>query len=226
VLIDSEEALAAGVTALASRDPAMAALVAAGIRPPLRKRDPGFASLIGIVVSQQVSTASAAAIWARLRSVLPAMDPETVRAASDGDLRAGGLSRPKMAAIRAIAAAALDGSLPLEQLGEMDVERAHSLLTAVKGVGPWTADVYLLFCLGHPDAFPAGDLAVQEAARLALGLPARPDARALGGIAERWRPWRGVAAGLLWAYYARVKARDGAPMPSADAALDADGPSY
>jgi DNA-3-methyladenine glycosylase II len=93
----------------------------------------------------------------------------------------------------------------------MPADEAHDRLTALKGIGPWTADVYLLFCLGHPDAFPAGDLAVQEAARIAYGLDERPNARALETLAERWRPWRGLAAKVLWMVYRQAKARDGAP---------------
>ncbi|HKN30965.1 MAG TPA: DNA-3-methyladenine glycosylase 2 family protein, partial [Roseiarcus sp.] len=101
------------------------------------------------------------------------------------------------------------GELDLAGLAALDAEEAHERLVAVKGVGPWTADIFLLFCLGHPDAFPAGDLALQEAAKLALGLKARPDAARLERIAERWRPWRGVAARMLWAYYRGVKKRSG-----------------
>jgi DNA-3-methyladenine glycosylase II len=90
----------------------------------------------------------------------------------------------------------------------LSADEAHALLTRVKGIGPWTADIYLLFCLGHPDAFPSGDLAVQEAARMAYGLEQRPDAKALTALAERWRPWRGVAAKVLWAYYRVIKTRE------------------
>ena len=102
-----------------------------------------------------------------------------------------------------------NGVIDLNAVGNMDADEAHALLTALHGVGPWTADIYLLFCLGHADAFPAGDLAVQEAARIALNLRKRPDAKALTKLAESWRPWRGVAAHLLWAYYHVVKKRDG-----------------
>ena len=94
----------------------------------------------------------------------------------------------------------------------MDADQAHGTLTALHGIGPWTADIYLLFCLGHADAFPSGDLAVQESARLAFGLRKRPDAKALLRMAETWRPWRGVAAHLLWAYYHAVKKRDVVPV--------------
>ena len=96
----------------------------------------------------------------------------------------------------------------------MDADAAHAALVALHGIGPWTADIYLLFCLGHADAFPAGDLAVQEAARIAFDLRKRPDAKALTKLAEAWRPWRGVAAHLFWAYYHVVKRRDGVPVQS------------
>ena len=100
-------------------------------------------------------------------------------------------------------------NLDLVALGDLDAAQAHARLIAVNGIGPWTADLFLLFCLGHPDAFPSGDLALQEAARLAFGMKKRPDAQKLEKIAERWRPWRGVAARMLWAYYAVAKKRAG-----------------
>ena len=180
-------------------------------KPPLRKREPGFEGLARIVVSQQLSTASAAAIWARLAAGFPGMAPGALAAASDAALRAPGLSAAKIRTLRAIAAAIDDGSLPIASLAALRADEAHALLTAVKGIGPWTADVYLLFCLGHPDAFPAGDLALQEAARVAYGLEARPSVKEFIALAERWRPWRGVAAKVLWAYYRLAKAREGAP---------------
>jgi len=210
-LLDSHAALQEGLGRLCAKDPTMAALAAGGATPALRKEEPGFSGLARIVVGQQVSTASAAAIWARVGAALGAVTPHAVAAADDAALRACGLSAPKMRTLRAAAAAVLRGDLPLDRLHEMSAEEAHGRLTAVAGVGPWTADVYLLFCLGHPDAFPAGDLALQEAARLAYGLPARPSPRGLTALAERWRPWRGVAAKVLWAHYRLAKARYGAP---------------
>jgi DNA-3-methyladenine glycosylase II len=123
-------------------------------------------------------------------------------------LRKAGLSAPKIRALKAIAAAC-DSGLDLDALAHAPAEEAHARLTAVHGVGPWTADIYLLFCLGHADAFPAGDLAVQEAARIALNLRKRPNPERLTKIAEAWRPWRGVAAHLMWAYYHVVKRREG-----------------
>ena len=208
-LLDSAEAMARGVRALARRDPLMRRLAAELGPPPLRKRDPGFAGLAQIVVAQQVSTASAAAIWRRCLVELAPLTAEHVASAPDERFRAAGLSRPKVRTLRAVANAVAAGTLPLDSLHEHDVETAHRLLTAVSGIGPWTADIYLLFCLGHPDAFAAGDLALQEAARAAGGLSERPTMQALLAMAEAWRPWRGVAAGLLWAHYRRLKARDG-----------------
>jgi len=211
-IIASEEDLAEGLAALAPLDPVLARLLAAGVRPTLRKREPGFEALAFIVVGQQVSTASAAAIFARLKATVPPR-PEAIAAASDDTLRAAGLSGPKIRTLRAVAAATLNGALPLDGLSGRDADEAHRLLVAVKGIGPWTADVYLLFCLGHADAFPAGDLALQEAARLAYGLDRRPRPEGLLALAERWRPWRGVAAKLLWASYRAAKGRPGAPLP-------------
>ncbi|WP_128565571.1 DNA-3-methyladenine glycosylase family protein [Methylobacterium crusticola] len=211
-LLDSEAALREGVAALAGLDPVMARLVAAGAVPPLRRRPPGLEGLAGIVVAQQLSTASAGAIWARLKDRVPDLTAAALAAAPDAALREAGLSAPKIRTLRAVAAAVAAGHLPLDRLHALPADEAHRLMVAVHGIGPWTADVYLLFCLGHPDAFPAGDLALQEAARLADGLEARPSAAHLAARAELWRPWRGVAATVLWAYYARAKAREGAPV--------------
>ncbi len=210
-LLETDAVLKRGLAVLAKADPVMARLASEGITPQLRKRPPGFEGLAWIVVGQQVSTASASAIWGRLRTILEPATPEIFRRLSDEDLRTAGLSSGKVRTLRAVAADILEGRLPLDELHNLPADEAHSLLTRVKGIGPWTADVYLLFCLGHPDAFPSGDLAVQEAARLAYGLEQRPDAKALDALAERWRPWRGVAAKVLWAYYRAIKAREGAP---------------
>jgi DNA-3-methyladenine glycosylase II len=210
-LLETDAVLKRGLLALAKADPVMARLAAEGATPQLRKRPPGFEGLAWIVVGQQVSTASAAAIWGRLRAILEPATPETFLRLSDEGLRAAGLSAGKVRTLRAAATEILEGRLPLDQLHDLPADEAHGCLTRVKGIGPWTADIYLLFCLGHPDAFPSGDLAVQEAARLAYGLEQRPDAKALTVLAERWRPWRGVAAKVLWAYYRVLKAREGAP---------------
>lgn len=214
LILDSDAVLQQGVAALSGLDPVMARLIARGAVPTLRKRDPGFEGLAGIIVSQQLSTTSANAIWARVTQSFPRPTPKALLAASEEELRACGLSGPKIRTLRAIGEAVVSGALPLDRLHAMTADEAHAVMTAVKGIGPWTADIYLLFCLGHPDAFPAGDLAVQEAARMAYGFEARPKDKALVAFAERWRPWRGVAAKVLWAYYSTAKAREGAPVAS------------
>jgi DNA-3-methyladenine glycosylase II len=214
VLLESDAVLQRGLRELSGLDPVMARLLAEGAVPPLRKREPGFEGLAATIVSQQLSTASAAAIWARVKALMPDLAPERLAAASDEDLRAAGLSAPKIRTLRGIAAAVTEGSLPLNSLADRPADEAHAAMVAVKGIGPWTADIYLLFCLGHADAFPAGDLALQEAARIAYGLEARPKDKTFVLLAERWRPWRGVAAKVLWAYYRIAKAREGAPVPS------------
>jgi DNA-3-methyladenine glycosylase II len=207
--IANEAALAAALVGLQALDPeTVGAMLAVGGPPPLRWREPGFAGLVAIIVSQQVSVASANAMVARLQAAFSPLDAAGVLAADETKLKACGLSQAKMNALKALAEATANG-LDLAALAALEADAAHDALIAVKGIGPWTADLFLLFCLGHPDAFPAGDLALQEAARLALGLKQRPDARKLEAIAERWRPLRAVAARLLWAYYRGVKQRAG-----------------
>jgi len=208
-IIDCAAALEAASARLLALDPEVVGrLLAVGGPPPLRRREPSFAGLAAIIVSQQVSVASADAIFRRLETELAPLGAASVVAADDAALKRCGLSQPKMRALRALAEATA-GGLDLEALGALEARQAHDALIAVTGIGPWTADLFLLFCLGHPDAFPAGDLALQEAARIALGLARRPDARRLERIAERWRPLRGVAARMLWAYYRAVKQREG-----------------
>ena len=173
----------------------------------LRRREPGFEGLVAIIVAQQVSTASANAIFGRVKVRFPTLSALDVLAASDEDLKGCGLSAPKIRTIRVIAEAVASGMLDFDALGALEAEAAHTTLVALKGIGPWTADVFLLFCLGHADAWPAGDLALQEAARAALDLPTRPTTQELVALGERWRPWRGVAAHCLWAYYGAARKR-------------------
>jgi DNA-3-methyladenine glycosylase II len=164
------------------------------------------------VVAQQLSTASASAILERLKAALDPLDHEAVLRARPAKLARIGLSAPKIRTLKAIARAVGDGAIDLPSLVDMSAEDAHQALTALHGIGPWTADIYLLFCLGHADAWPAGDLALQEATRLLLGLKTRPTVKEMGPLAEAWRPWRGAAACALWAYYRVAKKRDGAPQ--------------
>jgi DNA-3-methyladenine glycosylase II len=208
--IADEAGLLEATQRLRAKDPELVErLIAIGGPPPLRRREAGFAGLAAIIVAQQVSTASATAIFARLQARIVPLDAAEIAKATEEDLRACGLSNAKIRALRALSQAIVEGGLDLKNLADQGAEDAHKALVAVKGVGPWTADVFLLFCLGHPDAFPAGDVALQEAAKVALNLKRRPDAERLERIAERWRPLRGVAARMLWAYYRGVKARSG-----------------
>jgi DNA-3-methyladenine glycosylase II len=210
--IHTEADLDRAIEGLAAADPRWRDALAVAGRPPLRRRPDGFAGLASIVVSQQLSTASAKAIWGRLEAALDPLDPETVRRARTAKLARAGLSGPKIRTLKAIARAIDRGELDLKALNGLPADEAHQRLTAIHGIGPWTADIYLLFCLGHADAWPAGDLALQEAARLLLRLPARPSSRDMGPLAEPWRPWRGAAACMLWTYYRTAKQRDGAAI--------------
>jgi DNA-3-methyladenine glycosylase II len=185
-----------------------------GGRPPLRRRPDGFAGLAQIVVSQQLSTASARAIWGRLSAAFDPLDHSAILRARTAKLARAGLSAPKIRTLKAIAKAIDKGGIDLPSLVNRPADEAHAALTALHGIGPWTADIYLLFCLGHADAWPAGDLALQEAARLLLALEARPTTKEMGPLAEGWRPWRGAAACLLWSYYRVAKQREGAPLPA------------
>jgi DNA-3-methyladenine glycosylase II len=213
--IHTETDLDAALAALVRTDARFAEALTLSGRPPLRKRPDGFAGLASIVVSQQLSTASAKAIWDRLAAALDPLDHVAVLRARPARLARAGLSAPKIRTLKAIARAIDQGDLDLAGLAHQPADDAHCALTAIHGIGPWTADIYLLFCLGHGDVWPAGDLALQEAARLLLALQARPTAKEMGPVAEPWRPWRVAAAYMLWTYYRAAKQRDGAPIQPA-----------
>src|SRR6185312_4973078 len=204
--------LQAGLAQLVAADPRLSPVAEKAGAFSLRRREAGFAGLCAIVCGQQLSTASAAAIRDRLFAAFDPFDHDTVRRARTGKLKRLGLSAPKIKSIREIGKAVARGRIDLTRIGNMDADAAHAALIALHGIGPWSADIYLLFCLGHSDAFPAGDLAVQEAARIAFNLRKRPDAKRLTKLAEAWRPWRGVAAHLFWAYYHAVKKRNVVPV--------------
>jgi DNA-3-methyladenine glycosylase II len=210
--IHTEADLDAGLAALAKADPRFISIIAQSGRPPLRRRPHGFAGLAATIVAQQLSTASANAIWGRIASAFDPLEPAAITRARAARLARLGLSAPKIRTLKAIARAVTRGDIALTALGELPAEDAHAALVAIHGIGPWTADIYLLSCLGHADAWPAGDLALQEAARLAFGLRARPTAKEMAPLAEAWRPWRAVAARVLWTYYRSVKGREGAPV--------------
>ena len=210
--LETQADVDAGVRRLLAQDPRLAPIAATAGRVPLRRRVGGFAGLAQIIVAQQLSTASANAIWTRLTAAFDPLDPEKIRRARAERLGRIGLSGAKIRAFKAIATAIKKDGLDLDALADLPADDAHRILTAIHGIGPWTADIYLLFCLGHADAWPAGDLAVQEAVRLALGLKARPSTKEMGPLAEPWRPLRGVAACLMWTYYRAIKKRDAAPV--------------
>jgi DNA-3-methyladenine glycosylase II len=210
--IHTEADLDHAIARLIDADPRFGPVLARAGRPPLRRRADGFAGLASIVVSQQLSTASAKAIWERLDQAFDPLDHTAMLRARTAKLARVGLSTPKIRALKAIAKAIDRGDLDLPALVDQPADEAHAALTAVHGIGPWTADIYLLFCLGHADAWPAGDLALQEATRLVLALEARPTVKEMGPLAEAWRPWRGAAACMLWSYYRSAKQRDGAPI--------------
>lgn len=207
--LNTDADLAAGLKELLKRDPRLIPAAEKAGAFSLRRREPGFQGLCAIVCGQQLSTAAAATIRNQLFAAFDPFHHDTVRLARTDKLRRLGLSFNKIKSIKEIGKAVSRGRIDLDAVGNMDADIAHARLVELHGVGPWTADIYLLFCLGHADAFPAGDLAVQEAARIALNLRKRPDAKKLQKIAEAWRPWRGVAAHLMWAYYHVVKRREG-----------------
>ena len=199
-LADVEE----GAAFLACRCPRMAAAYASTHPLPLRRNPDGFGQLLSAIVSQQVSVASARAIWARLEGAGLAQ-AEAVGQASEESLRALGLSRQKIRYAKALAVAEID----YDALRRAPDEDVIATLVEVPGIGRWTAEIYAMFSLGRADVFAPGDLALQEAARLLYGLPERPTERALRAQAEAWQPWRSVAARILWAYYRVAKQREG-----------------
>jgi DNA-3-methyladenine glycosylase II len=207
--LNSQADLEDAVHALVKQDPRLKPILALTGMPALRRREPGFAGLAHIVCGQQLSTASAAAIWARLSAAFDPFHHEAFRRARADRLGRLGLSAAKIKTLKMIARELAAERLNLDVLANEDADAAHKTLTSLHGIGPWTADIYLLFCLGHGDAWPAGDLAVQEAIRIGLGLKARPNAKQMAPLAEPWRPMRGAAAHLWWSYYRAIKKREG-----------------
>lgn len=193
-------ALVAGLERLCGAHPALAAVLAEVGPPEPRILEPGFGSLLRIVVGQQVSTASAAAIWQRLLAA-GGEDAATFRGFDDDALGRIGFSRAKMRYGRALAEAVADGRLDPAGLARLPGAEASAQLTALPGIGAWTAEIYRMFALGDPDVFPVGDLALREGVRMTLGLPERPDAAAAGVLTAAWQPERSAAALLLWRLY-------------------------
>ena len=195
------EALRASIDALADIEPRFAAALARAGYPEPRISEPGYVTLLRTIVGQQVSVAAARSIWNKLDAAVGgAADPARLIATSDEGLRAAGLSRQKIAYSRSLAELVVSGELDLHRLPEDD-EEAITHLTAVKGIGRWSAEIYLLFAEGRPDVWPAGDLAVQVEIGRIMGLEERPKEKAVRTIAERWRPHRGAAAIFAWHHY-------------------------
>lgn len=203
-LIQGPGCLAEGCAWLARAEPRFGQIYDSIGLPPLRRRPEGFAPLVAAIAGQQVSVASADALVARLDDA-GLLDESAVRAASDDDLRACGLSRQKIRYVSALAQARID----YDGLRAAPLDVVLAELTAVPGIGAWTAEIYAMFSLHRADVFAPGDMALQEAARLLFDLPDRPKERAFRQMATAWAPWRSVAARLLWAHYADVKSREG-----------------
>jgi len=210
--IDTDADIAFALDELVIIDPRLASIRAQAGIVDLRRSRPGFASLASIIVSQQVSRASAEAILGRLVQLVDPLTPGQVLAVEEAILVQTGLSRAKQRTFLALAAALETGGLDLGVLLHLPAEEAVAALVQLPGIGPWTAEVYLLTAAGHPDIFPSGDVALQAAVGHALGLAHRPDSRVLAGIADSWRSWRSVAARLFWAYYRQQKGRDAAQI--------------
>ncbi len=201
------EAALAALRQLVAADPDLARIEAAAGPLPWRRRAPGFEGLLQAIVGQQISNQAAAAIWGRLRAVPGALEPARLLALDEAVLRAAGLSRPKVAHARSLAEAFADGRLEASALAAMPDEDAIAAIAAVRGMGRWSAEVYLLFAHGREDVFPAGDLALAAAAAELKGLAARPGPVALRALAAGWQPWRGLAARLLWHHWRHLTGR-------------------
>jgi DNA-3-methyladenine glycosylase II len=197
----TEATLARGLYELAARDPDLARILTDLGPPPMWAREPGFPTLIHIILEQQVSLASARAAFYRLLVVASPLTPHSFLGLDNDQLKAIGFSRQKTDYGRHLSRAILEGRINLQALEEMDDDAVREALTRLKGIGPWTADIYLLMALRRPDVWPSGDLALAAAAQEVKDLPRRPNPEELEALAQPWRPWRAVAARLLWHHY-------------------------
>ena len=195
------------VAAFAGDHPPLARALDAVGAPHIRKRTGGFQGVFRIIVEQQVSVASADAIWGRCRKQLRVASAKAILATEDAALAACGLSGPKIRYVKAAAAAFVEGEVTPAKLRKLDDDAAMERLVAIKGVGPWTAAIYLMFCEGRVNLWPPGDVALQTAYQHAAQLSERPNAKALDADAEKWRPYRSLAAHILWTYFAHLKGR-------------------
>ena len=209
-IIKTQNDIAEGVKALTAACEHMAGVYAVTGPPPLRRRAAGFEGLARIITGQQLSVASASAIWGRVEKAVKPMDPESWMRKRATTLRKCGLSAGKISTIHTIAGAISSNALDLHALAKADEDSIKEQLTALKGIGPWTADIYIMFCMGRADGWAPGDLALRYAVQDATGANDMPSFAEMEKIAEVWRPWRSVAARLLWAYYAVCRAQKSA----------------
>ena len=200
-LIGTRQDLVDGIVRLAELEPRFADVHKATGDPPLRREQPGFAALMRMIVYQHVSLASAGAVWQRLEAERGNVTAQAIAGLSQQDLRDVGLTNAKAKACLAIAQGVAAGDVDLDGLEIISDEAARAQLVALPGIGPWTAELYLLTCLGRRDAWPGGDVALRSSARELFDLDERPDTEGMEVLAEPWRPWRAIAARLLWAYY-------------------------
>ncbi len=192
------------LASIAARDPDIAKALEIIGPPPPRDRPPGFSSLLRAIVGQQISAAAATSLWNRLAAAVDPVTPEAIARLDLAALRALGFSRQKAAYAQGLARNILERRVDLESLPQLDDEAAIAHLTQIKGIGRWSAEVYLLFALGRTDIWPSGDLALAIAMQRLKRLRRRPDPKRLTRLAEPWRPHRGAAAHFLWHYYAKA----------------------
>jgi DNA-3-methyladenine glycosylase II len=197
----NDELLAVAVQELSARDADLAGVVARIGNPPLWPREPGFPTLILMILEQQVSLASARAAFNRLEASVTTLTPTTFLELDDATLRAVGFSRQKTGYGRNLAQSIIEGRFDPDGLSDLDDDEVRRTMVQLKGMGPWTAEVYLLMVLRRPNAWPIHDIALATAAQQVKGLPGRPGPQELEALAEPWRPWRAVAARLLWHHY-------------------------
>lgn len=203
--IDTLQDIEQGVQILIARDQRLAEVHRTTGLPPLRRQPGGFPALLYMITEQMISLKAAHAIWQRVEAAFHPFDAAMMMDAAEEDYRACGLSGPKLNAMRALATAIAEGSLDCNKLPDLDDADVIAQLTRIKGIGDWTAQIYLLACLGRPDAWPAGDVALQTAMQHALGLSSRPKAPEMTSLAQDWQPLRAIAARLLWTYYRHLK---------------------
>ena len=203
-IITTQNCVDNGAEILAQIDPRFGPILSLISPIPLRLRDDGFTALLSAIVSQQISVAAAASVWSKLTEA-DMITASNVTQATDDQLRALGLSRPKVKYAKALAEADIDYTALHSQPNDQVLKE----LIAIKGIGRWTAEIYLMFSLGRADVFPVGDIALQEAAKTLFNLESRPTEPEFDALAANWAPWRSVAARVLWAYYAHLKNREG-----------------